>query len=53
MYKISTKLINSLVVGARQSFQFFTQNTRFTENNRALFNFLYQILYYIINITKL
>ena len=41
-----------MVVGARQSFQFFRQNTWFLENNRALPKFLYGILHYIIIITK-
>ena len=37
-----------MVVGARQSFQFFRQNTWFLKNNRALSKFLYGILYYLI-----
>ena len=41
-----------MVVGARQSFQFFNQSTWFHENNRALSKFLYGILYYLIIITK-
>ena len=36
-----------MVVGARQSFQFFRQNTWFLENNRALPRFLYEILRYL------
>ena len=47
------KLLNSMVVEARQSFQFLRQNTWFLENNRALSKFLYGILYYLIIITKL
>ena len=43
----------SLVVGARQSFQIFRQNTRFLENNRALPRFWYGILHYLINTIKL
>ena len=43
----------SLVVGARQSFQFLRQNTSFLENNRALSEFLYGILHYLISIIKL
>ena len=42
-----------MVVGARQNFQFFRQNTWFLENNRALSQFLYWILHYLISITKL
>ena len=42
-----------MVVGARQSFQFFRQKTWFLENNRALPKFLYGILHYVISIIKL
>ena len=35
-----------MVVGARQSFQTFRQNTWFLENNRALPKVLYGILQY-------
>ena len=42
-----------MVVGARQSFQFLRQNTWFLESNGALSKFLYEILYYLISITKL
>ena len=51
--KFQQKLLKSLVVGARQSFQFFRQNTWFLENNRALFKFLCGISHYLISITKL
>ena len=34
--KFQQKLLNSVVAGARQSFQFFRQNIWFFENNRAL-----------------
>ena len=51
--KFQQKLIQSLVVGARQSFQFFRQNTWFLENNRELPKFLCCILHYLIIITKL
>ena len=34
--KFQQKILNSMVVGARQSFHFFKQNTWFLENNRAL-----------------
>ena len=37
-----------MVVGARQSFQFFRQNTWFLENDRVLPKFLYGILHYLI-----
>ena len=42
-----------MVVGARQSFQIFRQNTWFLGKNRALSNFLYGILHYLISITRL
>ena len=38
-----------MVVGARQSFQFFTQNSWFLENNRTLSKFSYGIFHYLIN----
>ena len=41
-----------MVVGARQSFQFFKQKTWFLENNRALCKFLYGVSHYLISITK-
>ena len=41
-----------MVVGTRQSFQFFSQNTWFLEKNRALSKFLYGIVHYIISVTK-
>ena len=40
-----------MIVGGRQSFQFFRQITWFLENNRALPEFSYQILHHIISIT--
>ena len=42
-----------MVVGVRQSFKFFRENTRFLENNRALSKVLYGIWHYLICITKL
>ena len=36
-----------MVVGARQSFQFFRQETLFLENNRTLSKFLHGILHYL------
>ena len=42
-----------MVVGARQSFQFFRQKTWFLENIRALSIFLHGILHYLISIIKL
>ena len=41
-----------MVVGARQSFQFFRQKTWFLENNRALSKFLYGVSHYLISIIK-
>ena len=41
-------MLNSMVVGARQIFRFFRQNTRFLENNKALSKFMYGILLYLI-----
>ena len=51
--KFQQNLLNSMVVGTRQSFQFFRQNTCFLENNRALSKFLYWILHYLGSTTKL
>ena len=42
-----------MVVGARQSFQFFRQVTWFLGNNRALSKCRYQILHNLISIIKL
>ena len=47
------KLLNCRVFGARQSFQFFRQNTWFLGNNRALTKFLYGTLHYLISTIKL
>ena len=41
-----------MVVGARQSFQFFREETWFRENNGALSKFLYGIWHYLISIIK-
>ena len=41
-----------MVVRASQSFQFFRQNTWFLKNSRALSKFLYDILHYLISVTK-
>ena len=41
-----------MVVGARQSFQFFRQKTWFVEDNRALTKFLYGASHYLISIIK-
>ena len=51
--KFQQKLLKSLLVAARQSFQFFRQSTWFLESNRALSKFLYGILHYLISIPKL
>ena len=37
--KFQRKLLNSMVVGARQGFQFFRQITWFLRNNRVLIRF--------------
>ena len=42
-----------MVVGSRQSFQFFGQTTWFLANNRSLSKFRYQILHYLISVIKL
>ena len=42
----------SMIVEARQSFQFFRQKTWFLENNRALSKFLNGVLHYLIGIIK-
>ena len=41
-----------MVVGVRQSCQFFRQNTWFLENNRDLSKVLYGIWHYLISIIK-
>ena len=41
-----------MVVGARQSIQFFRQKTWFLKNNRALSNFLYGVSHFLISIIK-
>ena len=51
--KFQQKVLNCRIVGARQSFQIFRQNTWFLKNNRALSKFLYGILHYLISIIKL
>ena len=51
--KFQEKILNFRVVGARQSFKIFWQNTWFLENNKAVSKFLYGILHYLISIIKL
>ena len=51
--KFQQKILNSMVVGARQNFQFFRQKTWLLENSRALSKFLYEILHYLISFIKL
>ena len=46
------KILNSLLVGGCQILKCFRQITWFLENNRALSKFRYQILHYLLNITK-
>ena len=51
--KFQQKILNSMVVEACQSFQFFRQNDWFPEKNRAWSKFLYGILHYFISTAKL
>ena len=51
--KFQQKILNCRIVGARQSFQTFSQNTWFLENNRVLSKFLYGILHYLTSMIKL
>ena len=50
--KLQQKILNFMVVGARQSFQFFREKTWFPENNGALSKFLYGVSHYLISIIK-
>ena len=49
--KFQQKILNSMVVGARQKFPYFRQTTWFLEN-RALSKILFEILHYLISIIK-
>ena len=51
--KFQQKILNSTVVEARQSFQFFRQITRFLRNTTFLSEFKYWILHRLISIIKL
>ena len=51
--KFQQKILNSMVVGARQSFKFFRQITWFLGNKRSLHKFKYWILHHWISIIKL
>ena len=51
--KFQQKILNSNVVGARQSFRFFTQKTWFLGKNRPSPQFRYRILHNLISITNL
>ena len=51
--EVQQKLLVSVVVEARQSFQFLRKSTWFLKNNRAFYEFLYEILHYLISIIKL
>ena len=51
--KFQQKILNSTVVEARQSFQFFRQITRFLRNTTVLSKFKYWILHRLISIIKL
>ena len=50
--KFQRKMLNSMVIGAPQNFQFFKYKTWFLENNRALSKFLYGVSHYLISIIK-
>ena len=52
MQNISKKTLKSIVVEARQSFQFFRQLTWFFRNNRALPKFRYHIFHYLVSIIR-
>ena len=51
--KFQQKMLNSMVVGAHQSFQFFRQITWFLRNKRVLSKFNYWILHHLLRIIKL
>ena len=51
--KLQQNILKSVVVGARQSFQFFRQLTCFLGNYRGLSKLLYGILHYLISIIRL
>ena len=51
--KFQRKSLDSMVAGARQSFQIFRQNTWFLKYNRAFSKVLYWILHYLISTIKL
>ena len=51
--KFHQKILNCMVVGALQSFQFFRQIAWFLRINRVLSKFRYRILHYGISIIKL
>ena len=50
--KFKCKILNFMVAGARQSFQFFRQVTWFFGNNKTLSSFRYRILHNLISIIK-
>ena len=50
--KLQQKILNSMVVGARQSFGFFRQITWFLRNTRPLSKFKNWILHQLISIIK-
>ena len=51
--KFQQKILNSMVVGARQNFRFFRQITWFLGNKRALFKFKCWVLHHLIGTIKL
>ena len=48
--KFQEKILNSVVAGAPQSFQFFRQITWFLGNNRVLSQFKWWLLHYLITV---
>ena len=51
--KFQQKILNTMVVGTCQSFQFFRRNAWFLGNSRDLFKVFCQILHQLISIIKL
>ena len=50
--KFQQEILNPMVVGTRQRFQFFRQKAWFLANNRALSKFQYEVSNYLISIIK-
>ena len=51
--KFQRKILNSMTLGAGQSFHVFSQIALFLGNNRVLFKFRCRILHYLIGIIKI